>query len=100
VARARASSRHSGAVRVAPIANSTAANRAARAGAPAEWPASARTRNSRDAFAVLLRRTQGHGAVHPDAGPDEVYALLVGCSRAAVHARLDGDVTAGPSLRA
>ena len=43
----------------------------------------------RRAFGVLLERAQKAGAVRPDAALPEVYALLIGASRAAYYARLD-----------
>jgi len=48
----------------------------------------------RQAVGVLLRRAQQAGAVRDDVELPEVYALLVGASRAAAHARLDDEVTA------
>jgi AcrR family transcriptional regulator len=46
----------------------------------------------RRALGVLLERAQKAGAVRPDAALPEVYALLVGASRAAYYARLDAGV--------
>ena len=46
------------------------------------------------AVGVLLERAQEAGAVRGDVGPPEVYALLIGASRAAALARLDEDVRA------
>ncbi|NMO51907.1 helix-turn-helix transcriptional regulator [Actinoplanes sp. TBRC 11911] len=48
----------------------------------------------RQAVGVLLRRAQQAGAVRDDVELPEVYALLVGTSRAAAHAHLDDEVTA------
>jgi AcrR family transcriptional regulator len=44
------------------------------------------------AVGVLLERAQEVGAVRTDVGLPEVYALLIGASRAAVLAHLDEDV--------
>jgi AcrR family transcriptional regulator len=44
------------------------------------------------AVGVLLGRAQEAGAVRKDTGLPEVYALLIGASRAAALARLDEDV--------
>ena len=41
---------------------------------------------------VLLQRAQRAGAVRDDVELPEVYALLVGTSRAAAHAHLDEEV--------
>ncbi len=43
----------------------------------------------RQAVGTLLERAQQTGAVRDDVGLPEVYALLVGTSRATAHARLD-----------
>ncbi|MEU8799311.1 helix-turn-helix domain-containing protein [Spirillospora sp. NPDC048819] len=48
----------------------------------------------REAVGVLLGRAQEAGAVRPDARLDEVYALLVGLSRAVAHLHLDEPVRA------
>lgn len=48
----------------------------------------------RQAVGVLLARAQRAGAVRDDVELPEVYALLVGTSRAVAHARLDDEVTA------
>jgi AcrR family transcriptional regulator len=45
-----------------------------------------------EAVGALLRRAQDDGAVRGDVALPEFYALLVGTSRAAAHARLDDDV--------
>jgi AcrR family transcriptional regulator len=49
----------------------------------------------RQALGVLLERAQKAGAVRPDAALAEVYALLIGASRAAYYARLDPSVREG-----
>ncbi|MGH3241541.1 MAG: TetR/AcrR family transcriptional regulator [Spirillospora sp.] len=54
------------------------------AGAAAQGP-----RDLREAFGVLLADAQDAGAVRADVHLDEVYALLVGTSRAAAHLHLD-----------
>jgi AcrR family transcriptional regulator len=46
----------------------------------------------RQAFDDLLRRAQGTGALRTDVGAPEVYALMVGTSRAVVRARLPDEV--------
>jgi hypothetical protein len=46
------------------------------------------------AVGVLLRRAQAAGAVRPDVELPELYALLIGMSRAAAYAQLDPDVRA------
>ncbi|MFD8394289.1 TetR/AcrR family transcriptional regulator [Streptomyces sp. NPDC059680] len=46
----------------------------------------------RRAVGALLQRAQRAGAVRDDAELPEVYALLVGTSRAAAHARLEKEV--------
>jgi AcrR family transcriptional regulator len=51
-------------------------------------------RDLREAVGVLLRRAQDAGAVREDVRLDELYALLVGASRASAHARLDERVRA------
>jgi AcrR family transcriptional regulator len=51
-------------------------------------------RELRAAVGVLLGRAQEAGAVRADASLDEVYALLVGVSRAAAHIGLDEQVRA------
>jgi hypothetical protein len=43
---------------------------------------------------VLLQRAQAAGAVRPDVELPELYALLIGMSRAAAYAELDPDVRA------
>jgi len=48
----------------------------------------------RRAVGSLLRRAQGAGAVRDDVELPEVYALLVGTSRAVAHAHLDEEVRA------
>ncbi|MGA8117382.1 MAG: helix-turn-helix domain-containing protein [Actinocatenispora sp.] len=45
------------------------------------------------AFGHLLQRAQNTGAVRDDIHLPEVYALLIGASRAAAHARLDPETT-------
>jgi AcrR family transcriptional regulator len=52
-------------------------------------PIDAASADLRRAFGVLLERAQKAGAVRPDAALPEVYALLIGASRAAYYARLD-----------
>jgi AcrR family transcriptional regulator len=47
----------------------------------------------RQVVGTLLQRAQHAGAVRTDVDLPEVYALLVGTSRAAAHAHLDQDVT-------
>lgn len=49
-------------------------------------------RDLREAVGVLLRRAQEAGAVRPEVRLDEVYALLVGVSRAVAHLRLNKPV--------
>jgi AcrR family transcriptional regulator len=44
------------------------------------------------AVGALMRRAQDAGAVRGDVALPEFYALLIGTSRAAAHARLDDDV--------
>jgi Transcriptional regulator SbtR-like, C-terminal domain len=39
----------------------------------------------REAFGQLLERAQRAGAIRPDAAAPEVYALMVGVSRATAH---------------
>jgi len=46
----------------------------------------------KEAFARLLERAQQAGAVRPDVGAPEVYALMIGTSRAVAFARPDDDV--------
>jgi len=46
----------------------------------------------RHSFGVLLRRAQDAGAVRDDIGLPEVYALLIGSSRAAAFSSLDQEV--------
>lgn len=46
----------------------------------------------RQAVGALLQRAQRAGAVRADVELPEVYALLVGASRAAAHAHLDAEV--------
>ncbi|GAB2632026.1 TetR/AcrR family transcriptional regulator [Kribbella swartbergensis] len=46
----------------------------------------------REAFGSLLTRAQDTGAVRRDAGPAEVYALLIGASRGATAVGLEPDV--------
>jgi AcrR family transcriptional regulator len=46
------------------------------------------------AVGVLLQRAQAAGAVRPDVRLPELYALLIGMSRAAAYAQLDPDVRA------
>jgi len=46
------------------------------------------------AVGVLLRRAQAAGAVRPDIELPELYALLIGMSRAAAYAQLDPGVRA------
>lgn len=51
-------------------------------------------RELRTAVGVLLARAQEAGAVRADVTLDEVYALLIGVSRAATHLHLDDRVRA------
>jgi hypothetical protein len=46
------------------------------------------------AVGVLLARAQAAGAVRPDVRLPELYALLIGMSRAAAYAQLDPEVRA------
>lgn len=46
----------------------------------------------RDAFDTLLKQAQEDGAVRRDAGPAEVYALLIGASRGATATGLEPEV--------
>ncbi|WP_207934192.1 TetR/AcrR family transcriptional regulator [Actinomadura sp. KC06] len=62
------------------------------AGGDAEGRAAQGPRDLREAVGVLLGRAQDAGAVRADVRLDEVYALLVGASRAAAHLRLDEPV--------
>jgi hypothetical protein len=50
------------------------------------------TADLRRALGVLLERAQKAGEVRADAALPEVYALLIGASRAAYYARLEPDV--------
>jgi AcrR family transcriptional regulator len=58
------------------------------AGGDANGKAAQGPRDLRKAFSVLLSRAQEASAVRPDVHLDEVYALLVGASRAATHLHL------------
>ncbi|WP_205717639.1 TetR/AcrR family transcriptional regulator [Actinomadura soli] len=62
------------------------------AGGDAAGRASQGPRDLREAVGVLLGRAQDAGAVRTDVRLDEVYALIVGASRAAAHLRLDEPV--------
>ncbi|QXJ26256.1 TetR/AcrR family transcriptional regulator [Actinomadura graeca] len=64
------------------------------AGGDARDKADHRPLDLRAAFGVLLARAQEAGAVRADARLEEVYALLVGVSRAAAHLHLDEQVRA------
>jgi AcrR family transcriptional regulator len=64
------------------------------AGGDGDGEAAGASTGLRQAVGVLLRRAQQAGAVRGDAELPEVYALLVGTSRAAAHAHLDDEVTA------
>ncbi|MFI0480353.1 TetR/AcrR family transcriptional regulator [Actinomadura sp. 9N215] len=64
------------------------------AGGDAAGRAAQGPRDLRKAVGVLLGRAQDAGAVRADVGLDEVYALLVGVSRASAHLRLDEPVRA------
>ena len=46
----------------------------------------------REAFGELLDRAQQAGAVRPDVAPPEVYALMVGVSRATAHVPMSESV--------
>jgi AcrR family transcriptional regulator len=59
---------------------------------PIDSPIGTATADLRQAVGVLLERAQKAGAVRADAALPEVYALLVGASRAAYYARLEPDV--------
>jgi hypothetical protein len=54
-----------------------------------ESPINQASADLRQALGVLLERAQKAGAVRPDAALPEVYALLIGASRAAYYARLE-----------
>lgn len=58
------------------------------AGGDADGKAAQGPRDLREAFGVLLGRAQEAGAVRAEARLDEVYALLVGISRAVAHLHL------------
>jgi AcrR family transcriptional regulator len=64
------------------------------AGGDGDGRAAQGPRDLRAAVGVLLERAQEAGAVRADVGLDEVYALLVGLSRAVAHLRLDEPVRA------
>lgn len=55
-------------------------------------PAEEAAHRLRRAFGELLTRAQRAGQVRDDIELPEVYALLIGASRAAAHAGLDGEV--------
>jgi AcrR family transcriptional regulator len=67
---------------------------AGEAGGDGDGEAAGASTGLRQAVGVLLGRAQRAGAVRGDAELPEVYALLVGTSRAAAHAHLDDEVTA------
>ncbi|GAA4620544.1 TetR/AcrR family transcriptional regulator [Actinoallomurus vinaceus] len=62
------------------------------AGGDADGKAAQGPRDLRAAVGVLLRRAQEAGAVRADVRLDEVYALLVGISRAGAHLHLSEPV--------
>lgn len=64
------------------------------AGGDADGEVARASNGLRQAVGILLRRAQQAGAVRDDVELPEVYALLVGTSRAAAHAHLDNEVTA------
>jgi AcrR family transcriptional regulator len=64
------------------------------AGGGAGGPAVQGSGQLREAVGVLLERAQDAGAVRADVSLDEVYALLVGASRAAAQLRLSERVRA------
>jgi AcrR family transcriptional regulator len=64
------------------------------AGGDADGKAAQGPRDLREAVGVLLGRAQEAGAVRADVRLDEVYALLVGVSRAVAHLRLNEPVRA------
>jgi AcrR family transcriptional regulator len=64
------------------------------AGGDPDGKAAQRSRDLRAAVGVLLGRAQASGAVRADVRLDEVYALLVGISRAVAHLHLDEPVRA------
>lgn len=68
------------------------ANALVDAGGDNDPEVNAAARRMHDAVTALLTRAQEAGAVRADAAQPEVYALLVGTSRAAAYARLDTTV--------
>lgn len=64
------------------------------AGGDGDGEAAQASNELRQAFGALLQRAQQAGVIRDDAELPEVYALLVGVSRAAAHQRLDGEVRA------
>jgi hypothetical protein len=64
------------------------------AGGELEGGASLASNELRRAVGGLLRRAQEAGAVRDDVELPELYALLIGASRAAAVARLDDEVQA------
>jgi AcrR family transcriptional regulator len=62
------------------------------AGGDPHGEAARASRDLQEAVGALLRRAQDAGAVRRDVALPEFYALLVGTSRAAAHARLDDHV--------
>ncbi len=62
------------------------------AGGDSDGEAARASNGLRQAVGTLLRRAQHAGAVRADVELPEVYALLVGTSRAAAHAHLDPEV--------
>lgn len=61
-------------------------------GGPGSGDAALASHRLRQVVGTLLRRAQQAGAVRSDVELPEVYALLVGTSRAAAHAHLDAEV--------
>ena len=64
------------------------------AGGDSDGDAAQASNGLRRAVGTLLERAQQAGAVRDDVELPEVYALLVGTSRAAAHAHLDDEVSA------
>ncbi|MGO1051348.1 TetR/AcrR family transcriptional regulator [Crossiella sp. CA198] len=62
------------------------------AGGDGDGPAAQASNGLRRTIGVLLQRAQRAGAIRADVELPEVYALLVGTSRAAAHAHLDEEV--------
>ena len=64
------------------------------AGGDGDGEAAQASNQLRRAFGVLLQRAQQAGVIRDDAGLPEVYALLVGVSRAAAHEHFDDEARA------